>query len=66
MLMFTSKSRAYPDEEAPGLTSKHQTASDKHSNLLQTFVNYGREKFYIIGPVYDSECIFKLTENKTS
>jgi hypothetical protein len=25
-------------------------ASDKHSSLLRTFVNYGHKKFYNIGP----------------
>jgi hypothetical protein len=25
---------------------------NKHSNLLQTFVNYGRKKFYNIGPLH--------------
>ncbi len=37
------------------LSCKHQTrllkfARDKHSSLLQKFVNYGRKKFYNIGP----------------
>ncbi len=39
---------------APGLTCKHQIrlespARDKHSSLLDTFVNYVRKKFYNIG-----------------
>ncbi len=54
---------AYPSEtpfrcptlrQAPGLTHKQQTslerlATDKHSSLLRTFVNYVRKKFYNIG-----------------
>jgi hypothetical protein len=37
------------------LTDKYWTrqetlAKDKHSNLLQTFANYGCKKFYSIGP----------------
>jgi hypothetical protein len=37
------------------LTYKHKTrlvmlARDKHSSLLQTFINYRRTKFYNIGP----------------
>ncbi len=40
---------------APGLTHKHYTrpailARDKHSSLLRKSVNYGRKKFYSIGP----------------
>jgi hypothetical protein len=36
-------------------TNKHYTrlenlANDKSSNLVQKFVNYGRKKFYNIGP----------------
>jgi hypothetical protein len=42
-------------EWAPGLTRKHKTrlerlAWDKHSSLLRKLVNYGRKKFYRIGP----------------
>ncbi len=35
-----------------GLTRKHLTWLEKgeHAGLLQTFVNYGREKFYNIEP----------------
>ncbi len=38
-----------------GKASKHLTrlerlAKDKHSSLLQAFVNYDRKKFYNIGP----------------
>ncbi len=41
---------------APGLIHKHYTrlerpARDKHSSLVQTFVNYGRKKFYKVGPL---------------
>ncbi len=41
--------------QASGLTNKHQTrlerlARDKHSSLSRKFVNYGRKKFYRIGP----------------
>ena len=28
---------------------------DKHSSLLQKFVNYGRKKFYNIGPAVQGE-----------
>ncbi len=39
------------------LTGKHLTrqetlAKDKHSSLLRTFANYGREKFHNIGPSF--------------
>ncbi len=47
---------AYPKVEVLllGLNHKQQTkqekiAKDKHSSLLQTFVNYGCKKFYNIG-----------------
>ncbi len=41
--------------QAPGLTHKHQNrlerlGKDKHSSLVRKFVNYGRKKFYSIGP----------------
>ncbi len=29
-----------------------ELAKDKHSSLLRKFVNYGRKKFYNIGPWY--------------
>ncbi len=37
-------------------TNTHETklerlSRDKHSSLLRTFVNYGRKKFYNIGPM---------------
>ncbi len=62
-LRFVGKARNVPYSGAPercfirvvsGFTRKHQTelerlARDKHSSLLQTFVNYGCEKFYKIG-----------------
>jgi len=62
-LTFESKAAAYPSEApimcstlryAPGHTSKRTTkleriATDKHSSLLKTFINYGREKVYKIG-----------------
>ncbi len=40
---------------ASGLTCKNQTrlerlVRDEHTSLLQTFLNYGLEKFYNIGP----------------
>jgi hypothetical protein len=31
-------------------TSPERLGRDKHSTLLQTIVNYGRKKFYNIGP----------------
>ncbi len=62
--MFLSKARAYPSEEsikyftlvyASDLMYKHSTgpekpAKNKHSSLLQTFVNYKCKKFFNIGP----------------
>jgi hypothetical protein len=43
--------------QAPGLLSNirlglERLASDKRSNALQKFVNYGCKKFYNIGPSY--------------
>jgi hypothetical protein len=32
------------------LTRIDKLARDKHSSLLQKFLNYGRKKFYNIGP----------------
>ncbi len=48
--MFKVEARAYPSV-APGLIHKRKTrleknATDKHSNLLQALVNYGRKMFY--------------------
>jgi hypothetical protein len=53
-LKFAGYDGAYPGE-AHSLSHKYSTrleslARDKHSSLLRTFVNYGRKKFYIIGP----------------
>jgi hypothetical protein len=62
--MFVGKAEDHPIEEsfrcsalgqAPGLALKQKTrlerlARDKNSSLLRKFVNYGREKFYNIGP----------------
>jgi len=39
--MFAGKAGAYPSERLAG---------DKNSSLLQKSVNYGRKKFYSIGP----------------
>jgi hypothetical protein len=58
--MFVGKAGTYPSEapfkgytlgQASDLTHKYHTrlerpASDKHSNLIQIFVNYGRIKAY--------------------
>jgi hypothetical protein len=33
----------------------------KHAGLLQAFVNYGRKKFYNIGPRSLSKSVFPLT-----
>ncbi len=63
-IIFASKARAYLSGVsfrhstlgwAPGFFCKHLTRPerperDKHSSLLQTFVNDGRKKFYKIGP----------------
>jgi hypothetical protein len=48
---------------APGLSRKHQTrlkrlARNKRSSLLQTFVNYGRKKFYVSGHRFSN--LFKI------
>ncbi len=62
-LMLVGKARSLSYSGAPekcftqvssGLTCKYYTwserlASEKHSGLLQKFVNYGRKKFYNIG-----------------
>ncbi len=32
------------------LTTSEKLSLDKHSSLLRTFINYGRKKFYNIGP----------------
>jgi hypothetical protein len=52
-LMFESNVRSLP--EAPGLNRKQKTrlerlARDKNSSLFGPLVNYGRKKFYNIGP----------------
>ncbi len=61
---FGSKVRAYSSEahfrwstpwQAPSFSSKHQTSRerpvrDKHSSLLQTFMNSACKEFYNIGP----------------
>jgi hypothetical protein len=44
-------------------------ARDKHSSLLQKFVNYGRKIFYNIGPSDRRKCITilkKLSRDKRS
>jgi len=63
-LMFVSKAGAYLNEAplrcstlgcAPSLTHQHETklerpARDKHSSLLDTFVNYRCKRFMTLGP----------------
>ncbi len=63
--MFVGKAKSLPKwsnfgfsplGQALGLTCTQKTkieklASDKHSSLLRTFVNYDRKKFHNIGPV---------------
>ncbi len=60
-LMFATKATAFPNGASPlsgkvlGLTLQHKTrlerlARDKHSSPLGALVNYGRKKFYNIGP----------------
>jgi hypothetical protein len=63
-LIFAGKAAAYPSgvpkrtsplDKALGFTHRHQTrleslARDIHYSLLRTIVNYGRNKFYNIGP----------------
>ncbi len=62
--MFVGRARSLPQSGSSercficlgsSLASKYQTrlersASDKNSSLLRKFVNYGRKKFYNIGP----------------
>ncbi len=58
-LMFVGKAGAYPSEarsDAPKLAYKYLTRlerppRDKHSSLLQSFINYGCLKFYTNGPL---------------
>jgi hypothetical protein len=51
---------------SPGLTRKHWTrlerlAMDKHSGLLQKFVNYSRNNIYDTGPCsHDQNTSFSL------
>ncbi len=63
-LIFVGKARNFPysgvhfkcsTHVGSSLIHKHWTilegiATDKPSSLLRTFVNYGRKKFFIIGP----------------
>ncbi len=72
--MSASKAKAYPHEapfrcftlgQAPGPTHKHFTrlerpARDKHSKLLQTFVNYYRKTFCILGTGEDRGLLISL------
>ncbi len=65
-LMFVGKARSLPQRATPdkmfhlGRLQPHsrtfiqleKLAKDKHSSLLQKFVNYGQKKFYNIGPSY--------------
>ncbi len=61
---------AYPRgklKQAPCLTGKHQTRlerpiKDKSSSSLGTFINYGRKKFYKIGPRPDLSPEFFILE----
>jgi hypothetical protein len=39
-------------------------ARDKHSSLLQAFINYGLKKFYNIGSWEEKKLIFNLNENE--
>jgi hypothetical protein len=79
-LMFAGKARSYPGEapfrcsnlgKAPGLTHKHKTrlewlARDKHSSLLRTSVNYGRNKLYSTGPwCHKIKTLFFVAETVT-
>ncbi len=66
-LMFESEARASfrhsTLRQAPGFICKHQTrlewpARDKHSSLLRKFVNYGRKKFFNIGPRFIGQMTF--------
>ncbi len=63
-LMFVGKARSLPNSGSPErfsdrvgscCTNRPQArlerrATDKHSSLLRTFINYGRKKFYNIAP----------------
>jgi hypothetical protein len=52
---FRVGSWPYPQD----CTRLKRLAFDKHSNLLQTFVNYGRKKFYNIGPSTNRSICYK-------
>ncbi len=68
--MFVGKARSFPYSVSferdltlvgSGLASKHlvrleKLARDKHSTLLQFFLNYGRKNFITLGP---GGCIIK-------
>ncbi len=58
-LMFEGKARSLPKSETPtrqaqALPTKLviliRLARDKHSSLLQKFINYGRKKFITLAP----------------
>ncbi len=67
--MFASKPGAYPRVEqlkcaqpGCGLAWPERIAWDKHSSLLQTFVNYGHKSFITLGSAINITNIF-MDEN---
>ncbi len=56
--MYVDKARSLPAIGAPEMCRPYKQTLDKagrashgqYSNLLQKFINYGRKKFYNIGP----------------
>ncbi len=75
-LIFVGKTRSLPkrctfhllhSRVGSSLTCTHYTkpqrlAVDKRSSLLRKFVNYGRKKFYNIGPWYYAQCQITVIE----
>ncbi len=68
-----ARERFFIQGQAPGLTHKHynrliRLVRDKHSSLLQIFVNYGRKKFYNIGPrfILNLKRVYGMAKNALS
>jgi hypothetical protein len=63
--------RSSPSGKALGVTHKHCTRlerlfKDKHSSLLRIFPDYGRKKFYNIGPREGARTLSLTTLNITA
>ncbi len=68
--MFVGKVRSLTKSGAPerylanvgsGLTCKGRLAKDKHSSLLQKFVNYGQKRFIALAHGLRINLCFELT-----